>query len=175
MRHLFPKGSYRCKGEDAWVSISVGSEAEWQGFRNAMNEIAGDQRWTGLPKFGDAYQRWLNQDELDTLLDECTRNFTPWEVTLALQCQKVPAFPSLSAAQLAKDPHLADRKAFPTVTHPEKGSQRAVAPPWRFSNSTAKIDRWTPDLGEHSLEVFHGLLGLSPQEVLTLQDAKVIW
>ena len=172
---LVPQGVYRCKGEDAWVSISVGSEEEWQGLRRALDALLGEQSWTGSPRFGDGYQRWLNQDELDSLLDQCTRKFTPWEITKALQNQEVPAFPSLSADQLASDPHLAARNTFPTVTHPEKGSQRAVAPPWRFSRSTAKVDRWTPDLGEHNLEVFHGLLGLKPEDVLTLEKGKVVW
>ena len=170
-----PQGVYRCKGENAWVSISVGSEEEWQGLRRALDALLGEQSWTESLRFGDAYQRWLNQDELDSLLDQCTRTFTPWEITQAFQDQGVPAFPSLSADQLASDPHLAARNAFPSVTHPEKGMQRAVAPPWRFSRSTAKVDRWTPDLGEQNLEIFHGLLGLQLEDVITLEEAKVIW
>ncbi len=170
-----PQGVYRCQGEDAWVSISVGSEEEWQGLRRALNVLLGEQSWTGSPKFADAYQRWLNQDELDSLLNQFTKKFTPWEITQALQNQGVPAFPSLSADQLANDRHLAARNAFPTVNHPDKGSQRAVAPPWRFSHSTVNVDRWTPDLGEHNLEVFHGLLGLKPEDVIALAEAKVIW
>lgn len=170
-----PQGVYPCQGEDAWVSISVGSEEEWQGLRWALDALMGEQNWTDSPNFGDAYQRWLNHDELDRHLGECTRYFEPWEITQALQYQGVPSFPSLPADQLANDPHLAARNAFPTVTHAEKGSQRAVAPPWRFSHSDAAIDRWTPDLGEHNMEIFHGLLGLNPEEVIALEEAKVIW
>ena len=73
------------------------------------------------------------------------------------------------------DPHLLAREAFPTVTHPEKGEQRAVVPPWRFSETPARIDRWTPDLGEHNMEVFHGILGLPKSEVEGLQNSRVIW
>ena len=85
------------------------------------------------------------------------------------------AFPSLSAAGLMADEHLSDRNAFPEVLHPEKGRQRAVAPPWRFSKTPARIDQWTPDLGEHNLEVFHGLLGLDREQVRSLEHTKVIW
>ncbi len=135
----------------------------------------GEPAWTGDSEFGDAYQRWINHDELDRLLEEWTVDRTPWEITQALQQEGVPAFPSLSADQLAKDPHLSARNAFPTVNHAEKGSQRAVVPPWRFSHSTAVVDRWTPDLGEHNVEVFHELLGLNVEEVQSLEKAKVIW
>jgi len=166
-----PQGVYRCKGEDAWVSISVGSETEWRGLRRAL----GDPSWSGEPRFSDGYQRWLSRDELDRRLGDWTRHFTPWEITGLLQRESVAAFPSLSAAQLAGDPHLLARHAFPTIDHPEKGRQRAVAPPWRFSGTPARVDRWTPDLGEHNLEVFHGLLGLDAGQVRALEEAKVVW
>jgi formyl-CoA transferase len=73
------------------------------------------------------------------------------------------------------DPHLQARDAFPTIEHPDKGRQRAVAPPWRFLETPVRVDRWTPDLGEHNIQVFHGLLGLSLKEVKALQAARVIW
>ena len=166
-----PQGVYRCHGEDDWVSVSVASQEEWQGLCRAM----GQPSWCRQDEFGDGYQRWQNQDELDRRLEEWTLSLTPVEVTRRLQAEGVAAFPSLSAAGLMADRHLHARDAFPEVFHPEKGRQRAVAPPWRFSKTPARIDRWTPDLGEHNLEVFHGLLGLGADQVRSLEHAKVIW
>jgi crotonobetainyl-CoA:carnitine CoA-transferase CaiB-like acyl-CoA transferase len=168
---MSPYGVYRCQGDDAWVSIAIGSEAEWLGLVRTL----GNPAWARDNKFGDAYQRWLNQDELDRHLEEWTARLSPQEVTRRLQQAGVAAFPSLSADQLMSDPHLLARNAFPTVEHPDKGRQRAVAPPWRFSKTPARIDRWTPDLGEHNIEVFHGLLGLSLEEIKALEEARVIW
>jgi crotonobetainyl-CoA:carnitine CoA-transferase CaiB-like acyl-CoA transferase len=108
---LPPQGVYRCQGEDAWVSISVESESEWQGLRRAMD----DPSWAGDSRFGDAYQRWLNQNDLDRRLEEWTGQITPRQATELLQRHGVPAFPSLSADQLTNDPHLLAREAFPTV------------------------------------------------------------
>jgi crotonobetainyl-CoA:carnitine CoA-transferase CaiB-like acyl-CoA transferase len=108
-------------------------------------------------------------------LEQWTIQFTPQEVTKRLQGTGVAAFPSLSAAQLIQDPHLLAREVFPVVEHPDHGRQRAVAPPWRFPNTPARVDRWTPSLGEHNVEVFHGLLGLSVSQVTALEKAKVIW
>jgi benzylsuccinate CoA-transferase BbsF subunit len=166
-----PQGVYRCQGEDAWVSISVASEEEWQGLLRAL----GHPKWAEEPKFGDAYQRWLNQDDLDRKLEDWSLGFTPQEVTERLQEEGVAAFPSLAANQLMADPHLRARDAFPIVEHPEKGRQRAVSPPWRFSRTPARLDRWTPSLGEDNVEVFHGLLGLSVAEVKALEETRVIW
>ena len=166
-----PQGVYRCRGEDSWVSISVGSEAEWQGLVQGMGRPA----WALGDHFGDAYRRWRNHDELDRLIEEWTKGHTPREVTDKLQAHGVAAFPSLAPDELMQDPHLLHREAFPTVRHEEKGSQRAVAPPWRFSATPAAIEQWTPDLGEHNQDVFHGILGLPQQEVADLEAAQVIW
>ena len=168
---MAPHGVYRCRGDDAWVSIAIGSEEEWFGLVRAL----GNPAWARNDRFGDAYQRWLHQAELDRRLEAWTVQFSPQEVTQRLQREGVAAFPSLSADQLMNDPHLLAREAFPTVEHPDKGRQRAVAPPWRFSETPARVDRWTPDLGEHNIQVFHGLLGLSLGEVKALQAARVIW
>lgn len=168
---MSPHGVYRSHGDDAWVSIAIGSEEEWLGLVRAL----GNPAWARDGKFGDAYQRWLHQDELDRHLEEWTAQLSPQEVTQRLQREGVAAFPSLSADQLMNDPHLMARDAFPTVEHPDKGRQRAVAPPWRFSETPARVDRWTPDLGEHNTVVFHGLLGLSLEEVKALLEARVIW
>ena len=168
---MSPHGVYRCQGEDKWVSIAVGSQAEWQGLIRALGQPA----WVTEDQFGDAYLRWRNRDVLDQRLEEWTTRFTPQEVTDLLQREGVAAFPSLAADQLLSDPHLQARQAFPWVEHPEKGRQRAVAPPWKFSETPAQVDRWTPDLGEHNLEVFHRLLGLTAEEVEELSQAQVIW
>ena len=32
-----PQGAYSCKGEDEWVAISAGSDAEWQSLCGAMD------------------------------------------------------------------------------------------------------------------------------------------
>ena len=166
-----PQGVYRCQGQDAWVSISVASEEEWQGLLRAL----GHPSWAEEPKFGDAYQRWLNQDDLDRKLGDWSLGFTPQEVTERLQGEGVAAFPSLAANQLMADPHLQAREAFPIVEHSEKGRQRAVSPPWRFSATPARVDRWTASLGEDNVEVFHGLLGLSVAEIKALEETRVVW
>jgi crotonobetainyl-CoA:carnitine CoA-transferase CaiB-like acyl-CoA transferase len=166
-----PQGVYRCRGQDAWVSISVASEEEWQGMVGAM----GDPDWARGDEFGDAFRRWKAHDRLDGLIEAWTAQRTPAEATNLLQAHGVAAAPSLTPDQLMADAHLQEREAFPQVLHPEKGEQRAVAPPWRLSGTPAVIDQWTPDLGENNLDVFHGILGLGASEVERLQEAKVIW
>jgi crotonobetainyl-CoA:carnitine CoA-transferase CaiB-like acyl-CoA transferase len=140
-----------------------------------LRRALGDPPWAKAVRFGDAYQRWLNQDELHRRVEEWTGGLTPWEVTELLQTEGVAAFPSLPADQLTADRHLLARDSFPTVEHPQGERRRAVAPPWRFSETPARVDQWTPSLGQHNVEVFHGLLGLAIDEVRALEKAKVVW
>ena len=117
---------------------------QWRALKQAM----GDPEWADADEYGDAFLRWQNQDSLERRVSEWTATRAAEEVTYLLQPAGIAAFPSLSADQLMVDPHLAERDAFPTTVHAEKGEQRAVAPPWRFSETPTDPLRWTPDLGE---------------------------
>ncbi len=168
---MAPHGVFPCQGDDAWVTIAVASDAEWQSLKDAL----GSPAWADADDYGDAYLRWQNQDALEQQLSQWTATRTAAEVTGLLQAAGVAAFPSLSADALMDDPHLAERNAFPLSIHPVKGEQRAVAPPWRFSATPTEPLRWTPDLGEHNREVFCGLLGMDEAELTALQDARIVW
>ena len=167
-----PQGVYRCRGEDQWVSISIASEAAWQAFVQAVDR----PEWAVGEGFGDAFRRWRRHDELDELIEGWTRQHTAAEVTQKLQAYGVAAHQSLAPDEMMEDTHLLAREAFPTVRNEATGEeQRAVAPPWRMSATPARVDEWTPTLGQHNLDVFSGLLGLSPDEVEDLQERKIIW
>ena len=167
-----PQGVYRCRGEDEWVSLSVTSEAEWQRFVDAI----GSPAWASGDEFGDAFRRWRRHDELDAHIEEWTLRYTAAEVTQTLQARGVAAHPSLAPDAMMQDAHLQARGAFPTVYNSDTGEeQRAVAPPWRFSETPAAIDRWTPTLGQHNMEVFSGILGLPPEEVEDLERQQIVW
>ena len=167
-----PQGVYRCRGEDEWVSISVASEAEWLGFAEAI----GSPAWAVSDDYGDAFRRWRKHDELDAHIEEWTIRHSAAEVTQKLQACGVAAYPSLPPNAMMQDAHLLARNAFPTVYNDDTGErQRAVTPPWRFSETPARIDQWTPTLGQHNLDVFSGILGLPEGEVRELEQAQVIW
>ncbi len=168
---MVPHGVFPCLGEDQWVTIAVADDDQWRSLKRAMDNPA----WADADEYGDAFLRWHNQDTLEQRVSEWTATRTAEEVTDLLQSAGIAAFPSLSADQLMSDPHLAQREAFPSTVHAEKGEQRAVAPPWRFSETPTDPLRWTPDLGEHNHEVFCGLLGMDETELTALQEAQIVW
>ena len=168
---MAPHGVFPCLGDDQWVTIAVADDGQWAALKKAM----GNPEWADAEEYGDAFLRWQNQDGLEHRLSQWTAICTASEVTEKLQAVGIAAFPSLSADQLMTDPHLAERDAFPTTVHTEKGEQRAVAAPWRFSETPTDPLRWTPELGENNREVFCGLLGMDETELAALQDAQIVW
>ena len=162
---------FPCAGDDQWITIAVADDAEW----HALKGVMGNPAWADSDDYGDAFLRWQNQDSLESHLSDWTRTHDAFELTDLLQDAGIAAFPSLSADQLMDDPHLAARDAFPIITDPDRGEQRAVAPPWRFSETPTDPLRWTPELGQNNQEVFCGLLGMDEIELRALQEAQIVW
>lgn len=170
-RSMAPHGVYPCAGEDRWVALAVGSEAEWHGLRRAM----GNPPWADDPRFADGALRWQHRAELDERVAAWTRAHTREEVTTRCQAHGVPAMPSLSAADIFADRHIAARDALPWIEHPRYGRRQVVRPPWKLSRTPADAVGWSPDLGEHTYAVFHDLLGLSAEEIERLAVEQVLY
>jgi crotonobetainyl-CoA:carnitine CoA-transferase CaiB-like acyl-CoA transferase len=168
---MAPHNVYPCRGEDRWVSIAVGTDAEWEALCRAMGrpDLAQD------PRFSDGYLRHKNQEELDEIIAAWTRRHDAWEVAERLQAAGVAAMVSVTAAELVSDPHLKARGAFLDVKGPDGQSRPAVGLPWRFSETDWQAASWPPELGAHNREVLGGLLGLSEGELARLEAEKAVW
>ncbi|MCP4749778.1 MAG: CoA transferase [Proteobacteria bacterium] len=168
---MAPHNCYPCLGEDTWLSIAVATDREWLALCSVMGrpELSEDRR------FSDSYSRWTNQEELDPIIGNWTKDFAPYEAMEKLQRAGVAAAPSLSSKGLFQDPHLKEREIFQAVEHPVMGEDWVVAPPWRLSETPAGIHRHAPLLGEHNEQVFGGLLGMSEEEMKQLEEEQVIY
>ena len=65
---MAPHNCYRCKGEEQWLSIAVGTEAEW----SALRSVIADPE-LGDDAFAGPAERWQNQDRLDAIIERWTR------------------------------------------------------------------------------------------------------
>jgi benzylsuccinate CoA-transferase BbsF subunit len=130
------QGTYPCKGNDAWIMISIEDDTAWRG----LCEVLG-----GQPKgdVDDAIRKW-------------TRAHTPDEAFKKLQAHDVPAGAALNIAQLLEDEQLTSRDFFRVVQHPEVGQQTIYAPIWRF-DGVAGETRAAPLLGQDTDAVLAAL------------------
>ena len=165
-----PCNVYACRGDDEWLAISAGSAQEWESLCGAIGRpaLAADPRFSSPPT------RKANEDELDCIVSSWCRNQDRWAAAEILQTAGVPAFPSVSSADLRQDPHLAARGAFHELEHPEVGVRAHFRVPWRWSRRANGGGRRAPCLGEHTGEVLRGVLGLTAREVADLHARGVV-
>jgi len=168
---MAPHNCYRCKGEDKWVSIAVATEDEWEALCQAM----GNPEWTRDELFSNSYSRFQNQEHLDRLIEEWTVNYSPNEVMERLQALGVAAVPSFNSEQLFHNPHSRERDWYTEVEHPVIGKRIVINPPWKLSETPAKIERPGPLMGQHNDYVFGELLGMPKQEISRLIEEQVIY
>jgi crotonobetainyl-CoA:carnitine CoA-transferase CaiB-like acyl-CoA transferase len=167
---MAPHGSYRCKGEDQWVTIAISSDAVWHRFCEAV----GQPSWAEDDRFSDTLSRYQNQKELDGLIEEWTSKRDHYEIMHILQQADIPAGPVLDAKELVEDPHLNERGFFETVTHPEAGAHPYIGMYAKLSKTPGYIRKPAPCLGEDNRYVFEELLGLSQEEMDELEQQGII-
>lgn len=82
----------------------------------------------------------------------------------------VPCSRLFTAVDMADDPHFAHRGSLITVDTAELGSLLMPAPVGKLQGKPITITHAGPLLGEHSQEVFKGLLGMSDDEIDALSQ-----
>lgn len=170
-----PHGAYPCRGTDEWIAIAVQNDDQWR----ALAAVIGLPEWTRDPRFATASARKANEDELDRLLADATRNEDRYDLMDRLQSRKVPAgVVQKSSDRAERDPQLKHRGYFVQLPHSEIGTWPVEGFPARFSNLTADVGgrpgRAAPVMGEDNDYVYREILGLSSEEIARLKEDWII-
>ena len=168
---MVPHNVYHCIGDDQWVAIAVETEEEWAAFCQAVGHL----EWRTDERFADAYARHRNEDELDVLITQWTRQRSPHEVTTWLQAAGVAAGPVLDPLGVVNNPQLRHRGFFVTPDHPEVGPREVLGVPGVYSAIPELRIEPAPLLDQHNDYVFKEILGLSGSEFEQLIEEQVIY
>ena len=80
-----------------------------------------------------------------------------------------------SQEQVVESPHLAERGFFVELDHPEVGTLKYPGAGFFMDGAnTMETGRAAPRLGQHNVEILHGELGISLDEMGVLRAARVI-
>jgi benzylsuccinate CoA-transferase BbsF subunit len=168
-RHAAPHGAFRCApqngDDDRWVAIAVHDDADWQRFRQAID----DPPWATDARFATTAGRLANVGELEERVTSWTRTRSAAEVMTTLQAAGIDAGVVENFEDLTQDPQLAHRRHFRAVEHPVIGKHLAETNGMRFSRTPEEIRMPAPCLGEHSEYVYRDLLGMSAEEYTALK------
>lgn len=167
---MSPHECYRAAGDDQWVSIAAGSEAEWKALCAAMGkpELATDAR------FKTATLRKQNEVALDEIITAWTSTQDRWDVARKLQAVGVAAFPSLNAKDIAEDPHLKERGYLVELEHPEVGKRKHAGVPWKMSGTPCAVKSPAPIRGQDTEQVLKSLLGYTSDRIEQLRKNNVL-
>ena len=165
-----PQDAYPTVEKDVWVAVSVENEGQWRSLCACMNapDLADDER------FSTYEDRVAHEAELDGIIAAWTCRLGQYEAVELLQEAGVPAGPCLNSEGAYKNPHFQDRGLFVAVEHRDLGTDYALAPPWRFSETPATFERSVPLLGEHTSQVLKNVLNLDEQEIRALVEKRVV-
>jgi crotonobetainyl-CoA:carnitine CoA-transferase CaiB-like acyl-CoA transferase len=150
--------------------LTVGNDNQFRKFA----EVAGQPQWASDPRFASNKQRVAHRAELIPLIRQATVFKTTAEWVAALEGAGVPCGPINDVAQVFADPQVQFRGLHVELPHALGGTVPQVASPIRLSATPVEYRRAPPLLGEHTLEVLTGLLGLPHAEVTALRKRGVL-
>ncbi len=164
-----PHGVYPCRGDDRWVAIAVSTDQQWESFCEAI----GRPGWTADERFRTLGGRVAGSDDLDRLVGEWTRGFSPEQVMERMQARGVPAASVSDGKDLSEDPQLNANHYYVERDHPYLGTHRHYHPS-TFTLSEASAEVTAPVLlGQHTEYVATKIIGLTDDEFVELLQERV--
>jgi benzylsuccinate CoA-transferase BbsF subunit len=170
-----PHGVYPCQGDDTWIAVSAGTEAQWAALSGVLADgepgadMAADPRFVGL----DSRREY--EDDLDALVAARTARRDRWELMGRLQAAGVPASVVETTGDIFDDPVLAARSYWQVLEHPVMGPMRNASAPHLWNGQPVSPASPAPLLGQDTEEISRDLLGLSAQEYSELVADGVLW
>ncbi len=120
----------------------------------------------------------VTQDQLDRYEAAISKFFmthTMDELFEGALERRVQLYPVNSPREIVESPQLQARSFWEEVKHPELGDKLTYAGAFaRFSDSSIRIRRRAPLIGEHNEEIYMGELGLSREEIVLLKQSGTI-
>jgi len=152
-----PHGTYRCLGEDEWVSLAVRDDEQWARLCDAVPDLS------AFAGFARA-QRIAQSEAMDRVLAAWSRPQAASAAAATLVRAGVPAAALYSSADLARCEHLGQRGFWDTDP---AGIQPGL--PWRAN--FGRVFGAAPGLGADTEAVLRDVLALSPASIESLRNS----
>lgn len=155
----YPTDSFRSK--DGMFVISAANDKLWQGVCQAMGrpEVAFEERFLTNPK------RVENHAAIKEIIEKWSTTLSSREVVDILIEHGVPSSTINDLAQVVDDPQAKAREMFVEVEHPNAGRTVLNNTHLKMSGTPAGVRTPSPTLGQHNLEVYGAMLGLSAGDI----------
>jgi formyl-CoA transferase len=156
--------------DDKMILIAANQDTVFRRLVEAMGrpEMAEDRRYS------THHARGERQQALDELIGDWTSTRSSGELIDLMEEHGVPVGKIYRAPDMLDDPHFKAREAIVRVMHPELGelAMQNVVP--KLSLTPGSVRTTGPEMGQHNVEVYGELLGLSAPELERLSEQGVI-
>jgi crotonobetainyl-CoA:carnitine CoA-transferase CaiB-like acyl-CoA transferase len=163
-----PAQVFRC--QDGHINIQGGDQQAFE----ALCEVLDLQPLARDPRFRTRADRWRNRSELLPPIEAAIAAWDQHDLYDALVARSVVAAPIYTLDQTFSDPQVIHRGMRSQVLHPLTDALPLLRNPIRFSHTPIDNYRAPPTLGQHTIEVLSGLLGLSREAMEELAQRHVI-
>jgi crotonobetainyl-CoA:carnitine CoA-transferase CaiB-like acyl-CoA transferase len=166
--NVAPSNIYETK--DGLLIIAANQNSVFERLAIAMGqpELATD------PRFATHLARGENQQLLDGMINQWSKQFSSAELRDLCESNGVPCGKIYRAPDMLEDEHYAAREAIITKQHPVLGDFKMQNVFPKFSESPGNV-RWVaPETGAHNDYVYGDLLGFDAAKIEALKAARVI-
>jgi succinyl-CoA--D-citramalate CoA-transferase len=164
-----PSNTYPTR-KGGYIVIGANADTVFGRFAGAL----GHPEWAKDERYATHHARGENQDELDAMISDWTRQRSAEEVLEAMKEAGVPAGKLFTAEDMLSDEQYAARDSIVEVEDPDIGAfpMQNVVP--RLSETPGEV-RWTgPKLGQHNDEVYGKVLGMGEEDLETMRERGII-
>jgi len=160
------------------ASISMPAIIRWMAEEGMLGAFEDKKDWE--PKdWSEKVDAWaLTQEQVDaweSSLIDFFANKTKAELYEQALKRRTILYPVSNTKDMVENIQLEEREFYVDVEHPELGETITyVGAPYKMTETTWRISRRAPLIGEHNQEIYVGELGFSEQEMRLLKEARVI-
>lgn len=157
------------KSSDGFVNVAPVNQKNFENLAIAI----GRAEWLQDARFATIQAREQNWSELLTLIEEWTVERPGQECENILMHAGVPCSRYKTVEDLFADPEMHARGTFVEVAD---GSGKFSIPrqPFRLSAASVTPSPHVSDVGEDTVTILSGLLGMTPAEISRLHDARLV-
>jgi len=156
--------------KDEYIVLITLFEEDWRKFCR----VVGREDLLSDGRFQSHSDRISNYHAFEPLMIELMKTKTTAKWIGLLEPAGIMCGPVNNIAQVVNDPHVQEREMIVEVEHPRVGKLKVTGTPMKFNRTPCKIEKACPDVGEHTMEILCGMLGMSPEDVEKLRKEGAI-
>ena len=162
--------AYCFKTKNGWVMVNLIGDGIWRRFCR----VIGREELIEDPRFDSDMSRYLNKETITDMLTPWFESRTVDEILAILHKARVACAKANNVAEAIAEPQVAIREMLLEQEHAGVGNVPVPGIAVKLSESPGSVRSSAARLGQHNEEVYCGLLGLTHNELLKMQDEKVI-